>query len=68
MKDGRLALGEFHLPVSLEKPPPSYSMLSPEVTHSLLVIMIVYYSVSTSFSVYDYEHTGNQFMENLLVL
>ncbi|XP_068675223.1 dedicator of cytokinesis protein 7-like [Montipora foliosa] len=31
MKDGRLALGEFHLPVSLEKPPPSYSMLSPEV-------------------------------------
>ena len=62
MKDGRLALGEFHLPVSLEKPPPSYSMLSPEVTHSLLVI------VSTSISVYDYEHTGNQFMDNLLVL
>ncbi|XP_015777841.1 PREDICTED: dedicator of cytokinesis protein 7-like [Acropora digitifera] len=31
VKEGRLSLGEFHLPVSLEKPPPSYSMLSPEV-------------------------------------
>ncbi|XP_048582972.1 dedicator of cytokinesis protein 7-like [Nematostella vectensis] len=31
LKDGRLALGEFNLPVSLDKPPHSYSMLSPEV-------------------------------------
>ena len=32
LKDGRLSLGEFLLPVSLEELPPSYSMLSTEVT------------------------------------
>ena len=32
IKEGRLNLGEFHLPVSLEKPPTSYSVLSPEVS------------------------------------
>ena len=32
LNEGRLSLGEFLLPVSLEKLPSSYSMLSTEVT------------------------------------
>lgn len=31
LRDGRLAVGDFQLPVSMEKPPPSYSMLHPDV-------------------------------------
>jgi dedicator of cytokinesis protein 6/7/8 len=31
LRDGRLLTGEFCLPVSVEKPPTSYSMLHPEV-------------------------------------
>ncbi len=31
LRDGRLVTGDFQLPVSLEKPPPSYSMLHPDV-------------------------------------
>ncbi|XP_035698985.1 dedicator of cytokinesis protein 7-like isoform X3 [Branchiostoma floridae] len=31
MANGRLQVGEFSLPVSMEKPPQSYSMLSPDV-------------------------------------
>jgi hypothetical protein len=31
LRDGRLTVGEFALPVSLEKPPPNYSVLHPDV-------------------------------------
>ena len=31
LSNGRLVTGEFQLPVSMEKPPPSYSMLHPDV-------------------------------------
>ena len=31
LRDGRLVVGDFQLPVSVEKPPPSYSMLHPDV-------------------------------------
>ena len=37
LQNGRLKTGQFCLPVSLEKPPQAYSVLSPEVSASLLV-------------------------------
>lgn len=35
LQNGRLKTGQFCLPVSLEKPPQAYSVLSPEVSCSL---------------------------------
>lgn len=32
MQHGRLRTGSFSLPVSVEKPPPSYSVLTPDVS------------------------------------
>lgn len=34
MQHGRLKTGHFSLPVSVEKPPPSYSVLTPDVSNS----------------------------------
>ena len=34
MQHGRLRTGSFSLPVSVEKPPPSYSVLTPDVSSS----------------------------------
>lgn len=33
MQHGRLKTGSFSLPVSVEKPPPSYSVLTPDVSN-----------------------------------
>jgi hypothetical protein len=39
LQNGRLKTGQFCLPVSLEKPPQAYSVLSPEVSISHIVIL-----------------------------
>lgn len=50
MQHGRLRTGAFSLPVSVEKPPPSYSVLTPDVSIPyLLYRTYVFRSVSRSF-------------------
>lgn len=39
LQNGRLKTGQFCLPVSLEKPPQAYSVLSPEVSISHVEIL-----------------------------
>lgn len=39
LQNGRLKTGQFCLPVSLEKPPQAYSVLSPEVSISSVEIL-----------------------------
>lgn len=39
LQNGRLKTGQFCLPVSLEKPPQAYSVLSPEVSDSHVEIL-----------------------------
>lgn len=45
MQHGRLRTGSFSLPVSVEKPPPSYSVLTPDVScffcnHSVYISLL----------------------------
>uniref|UniRef100_A0A8C0Y4I3 Dedicator of cytokinesis 7 n=2 Tax=Cyprinus carpio TaxID=7962 RepID=A0A8C0Y4I3_CYPCA len=64
LQNGRLRTGHFCLPVSLEKPPQSYSVLSPDVIHSCICVGVFNVEVVAASTI----HTQDQFLDKFFAL